>query len=70
MQGGPTPRTQVAPASWGGGTISRRIFLSGQPFPQFLRRELEELPETQVGQLHAQQAVRRLTFAAAYSKAA
>src|SRR4051794_38796422 len=47
------------------GTISRRNFLSGQFFPQFLRGQLEELPEAQVGQLQSQQAVWRLTLAAA-----
>ena len=47
------------------GTISRRISQRGQFFPQFLRGQLEELPEAQVGQLQAQQAVRRLTLAAA-----
>jgi serine/threonine protein kinase len=47
------------------GTISRRISHRGQFFPQFLRGQLEELPEAQVGQLQAQQAVRRLTLTAA-----
>jgi hypothetical protein len=51
------------------GTISRHILLRGQFFPQFLRCQLEELPEAQVGQFQAQQAVRRPTFAAANSKA-
>src|SRR4051812_15811585 len=46
------------------GTISRRISLRGQFFPQFLRRQLEELPEARLGQLQAQQAVRRLILAA------
>ena len=50
------------------GTISRRIFHRGQFFPQFLRRQLEELPEAQLGQLQAQQAVRRLILAAAGSE--
>ena len=52
------------------GTISRRILLRGQFFPQFLRGQLEELPETQLGEIQAQQAVRRLIFAAAGAKAA
>jgi hypothetical protein len=47
------------------GTISRRNFLPGQCFPQFLRGQLEELPEAQVRQFHTHQAVRRLTLAAA-----
>src|SRR4051794_39539973 len=47
------------------GTISRRIVHRGQLFPQFLRSQLEELPEAQRGQLQAQQAVRRLTLAGA-----
>src|SRR5512135_3519377 len=51
------------------GTISRRNLLSGQFFPQLLRGQLEELPETQLGEIQAQQAVRRLTLAAADSKA-
>jgi hypothetical protein len=46
------------------GTISRRIFLRGQFFPQILRGQLEELPEAQVRHVQAQQAVRRLTLAA------
>src|SRR5215203_5792254 len=33
------------------GTISRRIVHRGQFFPQFLRSQLEELPEAQLGQL-------------------
>ena len=33
------------------GTISRRILHCGQLFPQFLRGQLEKLPEAQVGQL-------------------
>src|SRR5512135_1061300 len=41
----------------GGGTISRRNLLSGQFFPQLLRGQLEELPETQLGEIQAQQAV-------------
>ena len=52
------------------GTISRRISHRGQFFPQILRRQLEELPETRRGEIQARQAVRRLTFAAAYSEAA
>ncbi len=52
------------------GTISRRIILRGQSFPQFLRRELEELPEAQVVQLQAQQTVRRLVLAEAGPKTA
>jgi hypothetical protein len=47
-----------------GGTVSRRILRRGQFFPQFLGRQLEELPEGQRGQLQIQQAVRRLIFAA------
>jgi hypothetical protein len=50
------------------GTISRRILLRGQFFPQFLRGQLEELPEAQVGQLQTQQAVRRLTSPGAGSE--
>ncbi len=46
------------------GTISRRISHRGQFFPQFVRRQLEQLPEAQAGQLYAQQAVRRLILAA------
>jgi hypothetical protein len=34
-------------------------------FPQFLRGQLEELPEAQGGELQAQQAVGRLVLAAA-----
>ena len=51
------------------GTISRCISHRGQLFPQFLRGQLEELPETQLGELQAQQAVRRPILAAADSKA-
>src|SRR4051812_21344765 len=47
------------------GTISRRMILRGQFFPQLLRGQLEELPEAQLGQIQAQQAVRRLILAAA-----
>src|SRR4051794_24212232 len=52
------------------GIISRRILLRGQFFPQFLRGQLEELPEAQIGQLHPQQAVRRLILATAGPKPA
>jgi hypothetical protein len=47
------------------GTISHRMILRGQFFPQLLRGQLEELPEAQLGEIQAQQAVRRLIFAAA-----
>src|SRR3954447_17324391 len=47
------------------GTISRRMLLRGQFFPQLLRAQLEELPEAQLGEIQAQQAVRRLILAAA-----
>lgn len=47
------------------GTITRCILLRGQSLPQFLRRQLEEFPETQVGHVQAQQSVRRLALAAA-----
>src|SRR4051794_7333410 len=47
----------------GEGTISRRNFQRGQSFPQFLGRQLEELPEAQVGHPQAEQVVRRLTLA-------
>src|SRR4051794_38337582 len=50
-------------SDWPFGTISRRIFQRGQFFPQFLGRQLEELPEAQVGELQSEQAVRRLTLA-------
>jgi hypothetical protein len=36
---------------------------------QFLRRQLEELPETQFGEIQTQQAVWRLILAAAKAKA-
>jgi hypothetical protein len=52
------------------GTISRCILLHGQSLPQFLRRQLEELPEAQGGELQAQQAVGRLVLAAAGPEAA
>ena len=52
------------------GAISRRISPRGQFFPQFLRSQLEELPEAQVGPLQAQQAVRCLICAAAGPEAA
>jgi putative transposase len=52
------------------GTISRRILLRGQSFPKFLRGELEELPEAQLGKPQAQQAVRRLILAVSGSKPA
>src|SRR5512133_1332527 len=60
------PQPQPCPP----GTISRRILLRGQFFPQFLRRQLEALPETQLGEIQAQQAVRRLILAAAGAEAA
>ena len=63
------PALVYLPPVRGSGTISRRNLLSGQFFPQLLRGQLEELPETQLGEIQAQQAVRRLTLAAAYSKA-
>jgi hypothetical protein len=50
------------------GTNSRHILLRGQSFPQFLRRQLEELPEAQLGKPQVQQVVRRLILAASYSK--
>ena len=47
------------------GTISRRISHRGQFFPQFVRRQLEELAEAHLGHLQPHQPVRRLIFAAA-----
>jgi hypothetical protein len=61
-------RVFALPEKVRGGTISRRIFHRGQLFPQFLRGQLEELPEAQVGDIQAQQAVRRLILAAADSE--
>jgi enterochelin esterase-like enzyme len=51
------------------GTISRHIFLHGQSLPQFLRRQLEKLPEAQGGKLQAEQAIGCLVLARAGSKA-
>jgi hypothetical protein len=51
------------------GTISCRILLRGQLFPQFLRRQFEQLPEAHVGHLQAEQTVRRPILAAADAKA-
>ena len=51
------------------GTFSRRIIFRGQLFPQLLRCQLEELPETQIGQLQTQQLVWRLILAMAPAKA-
>ncbi len=47
------------------GTFSRPIIFGGQSFPQLLGGELEELPETEIGQLQPQQLVWRLTLTVA-----
>jgi hypothetical protein len=52
----------------GVGTISRCNFLTGQFLTQFRRGQLEEFPEAQLGESQAQQALRRLTLAAAGAK--
>lgn len=50
------------------GTISCRILLHGQSFPQSLRGQFEELPETQLGENQTQHAVGRLILPAACSE--
>src|SRR5512135_160086 len=64
-----TPRIPRRPWSYGylrgigSGTISRRMSWRGQLLPQLVRGQLEELPEAQVRELQAQQAVGGLILA-------